>query len=52
MDENEAKLTLFECFKKQDPSCEHEWPSDSPKDDDVCKKCGMGFLAHIYMEMP
>ncbi len=31
--------------------CAHEWP-EQPKDEDRCPKCGMAFIAHVFMEMP
>lgn len=32
--------------------CEHDWPFEDVQDADQCRWCGMGFLRHIFTEMP
>ena len=44
-------LTLFQC-KLDKSHCEHEWEHGDGRDDDRCIKCGQGFLAYVFMEMP
>jgi hypothetical protein len=50
------EVTLFQCFptKRCKPE-DHDFPSDDQgqiTDDAACTKCGMSFIAHIFMEMP
>ncbi|MGH9697928.1 MAG: adenine-specific DNA methylase [Candidatus Acidiferrales bacterium] len=32
--------------------CDHEWKHGDGRDDDVCTKCGQGFLTYVFMEAP
>ena len=30
----------------------HDWPFEDVQDSDACRWCGMGFLRHVFMELP
>jgi hypothetical protein len=32
--------------------CPHDWPYSDVRDHDRCRWCGMGFLRHVFLEMP
>jgi len=35
-----------------DGRCSHDWPFEDVQDSDQCRWCGMGFLRHIFTELP
>ena len=48
---DEKELTLFQC-KLDKSSCDHNWQYGDGRNEDICTKCGQGFLAYVYMECP
>jgi hypothetical protein len=31
---------------------DHDWPFEDVQDADQCRQCGMGFVRHVFMELP
>lgn len=31
---------------------DHDWPFEDVRDSDACRRCGMGFLRHVFTELP
>jgi len=50
-DKKDEETTIFLC-KLDRSECNHDWKYGDGRDDDVCKKCGQGFLAYCFMEAP
>ena len=48
---DKEEVTMILC-KLDRSTCEHEWKHADGRNDDVCVKCGQGFLAYIHMECP